>query len=291
MNFVAIDVETANPDMASICQIGIAKYRNGSLLEEWETLVNPRDYFDGLNVSIHGIDEAAVADAPTFREIAGQLWRNLEGSVAVCHTHFDRVAISQAADRNGLAVPELSWLDSARVARRTWEEVAWKGYGLYTLCDRLGYKFKHHDALEDAKAAAHVLLAAIEKSGLDLDSWLTRVRQPIDPSAASSGSAIQRNGNPEGPLYGEVMVFTGALDIPRREAADLAASLGCNVASGVSKKVTMLVVGDQDVTKLAGHEKSSKHRKAEELISKGAQLRIIRESDFKELARLEDKFA
>lgn len=291
MDFVAIDVETANPDMASICQIGIAKYRNDSLSDEWETLVNPEDFFDGLNVSIHGIDEGMVADAPTFPEIADELWHRLEGLVVVCHTHFDRVAVGQAADRHGLAVPELSWLDSARVARRTWREVASKGYGLYALCDRLGYQFRHHDALEDAKAAAHVLLAAIEKSDLDLDSWLTRVRQPIDPSAASSGSAIQRDGNPEGPLYGEVMVFTGALDIPRREAADLAALLGCNVASGVSKKVTILVVGDQDVTKLAGHEKSSKHRKAEELISKGAQIRIIRESDFKELARLENEIA
>ena len=253
--------------------------------------MNPEDYFDGLNVSIHGIDEGAVADAPTFREIANQLWRHLDGSVAVCHTHFDRVAIGQAADRHGLSVPSLSWLDSARVARRTWDEVAWKGYGLYALCERLGYQFKHHDALQDAKAAAHVLLAAIEKSELDLNSWLTRVRQPIDPSAVSSGSAIQRSGNLEGPLYGEIMVFTGALDIPRREAADLAASLGCNVASGVSKKVTMLVVGDQDVTKLASHEKSSKHRKAEELMLKGAPIRIIRESDFKELARLADELA
>lgn len=291
MNFVAIDVETANPDMASICQIGMAKYSNGSLLKEWETLVDPRDYFDELNVSIHGIDEDAVANSPTFREVADYLWRHLEGSVVVCHTHFDRVAIGQAADRHGIAVPELSWLDSARVARRAWEEVAWKGYGLYAICNRLGYQFKHHDALEDAKAAAHVLLAAIETSGLDLDSWLIRVRQPIDPSAASSGAAIQRDGNPEGPLYGEIMVFTGALDIPRREAADLAASLGCNVASGVSKKVTMLVVGDQDVTRLAGHEKSLKHRKVEQLISKGAQIRIIRESDFKELAKLTDEFA
>lgn len=291
MNFVAIDVETANPDMASICQIGIAKYSNGSLIEEWETLVNPKDYFDGLNVSLHGIDEDAVADTPTFPEVADHLWRHLEGSVVVCHTHFDRVSIGQASDRHGLVMPELSWLDSARVARRTWEEVAWKGYGLYALCERLGYHFRHHNALEDAKAAAHVLLAAIEKSGLDLDSWLTRVRQPINPSAASSGSAIQRDGNPEGPLYGEVMVFTGALNIPRREAADLAASLGCNVASGVSKKVTVLVVGDQDVTKLAGQGKSLKHRKAEELISKGAQIRIIMESDFKEMVRLADEFA
>jgi DNA polymerase-3 subunit epsilon len=47
-----------------------------------------------------------------------------------------------------------------------------------------------------------------------------------------------------------------------------------------------LVVGDQDVTRLAGHSKSSKHRKAEELIAKGVPIRILRESDFQELGRL-----
>jgi DNA polymerase-3 subunit epsilon len=49
MNFVAIDVETANADMASICQIGLAKVENGTLSEEWKTYVDPDDYFDGIN--------------------------------------------------------------------------------------------------------------------------------------------------------------------------------------------------------------------------------------------------
>ena len=66
MNFVAIDVETANADMASICQIGIAKYADGMLVEEWKSYVDPEDYFDGINVSIHGLDESVVKGAPTF---------------------------------------------------------------------------------------------------------------------------------------------------------------------------------------------------------------------------------
>jgi DNA polymerase-3 subunit epsilon len=146
----------------------------------------------------------------------------------------------------------------------------------------LGYQFAHHDALEDAKAAAHIVLAAMEKTGIDLHGWLSRVEKPIDPSSY----IISRGGNPEGFLYGEVLVFTGALDIPRREAADMAAKIGCAVADGVTKNTTILVVGDQDVKKLAGHEKSSKHRKAEALIQKGQVMRILRESDFKELVRL-----
>lgn len=291
MNFVAIDVETANADMASICQIGLVKCENGTLSDEWKTYVDPEDYFDAFNVSIHGIDESVVKGAPKLPEIADVLRSYLEGTVVVCHTHFDRVAMCQATRRYGISEIECTWLDSARVARRAWKECAWKGYGLYNVCKILGYDFKHHDALEDAKAAAHILLAATKESGLDLNGWLKRVRQPIDPAKISSGPAIKREGNPEGAFYGEVLVFTGALEIPRREAADVAAFIGFQVASGVTKETTFLVVGDQDIKKLAGHERSSKHRKAEKLIQSGIPIRILKESDFKELARLSDDFA
>ena len=285
MDFVTIDVETSNADMASICQIGLAKYRDGQLIEEWSSLINPEDYFDFINIDIHGITEEDVADAPKLPEVVVDLSNYLSGSVSVSHTHFDRVSIGQAFEKYSLTPIETVWLDSARVARRTWEECAWSGYGLANVCEIIGYKFKHHDALEDAKASGQVLIKAIEKTGLNLEAWLKRVYQPIDPQNSSCGSAIQRDGNPDGELYGEVLVFTGALEIPRREAADVAASIGCTVASGVTKKTTLLVVGDQDVTKLAGKSKSSKHLKAEQLIAKGHRIRIIKESDFKELAK------
>jgi DNA polymerase III subunit epsilon len=70
----------------------------------------------------------------------------------------------------------------------------------------------------------------------------------------------------------------------------MAATIGCQVASVVTIKTTMLVVGDQDIKKLVGHEKSSKHRKAEELIVKGVPMRILKEGDFKELVRFSTEF-
>ena len=237
-------------------------------------------------MSIHGIDVDMVRGAPTYAEASRTLHDMLRDAVAVTHTHFDRVATHQASNRWAVAEPTCTWLDSARVARRTWAECASSGYGLADVCRLIGYEFQHHHALEDAKAAGHILLTAMQKTGLDLDGWLSRVRQPIDPSSSSAGAAIRRDGNPDGPLFGEVIVFTGALAIPRREAADLAASVGCEVDSGVTKKTTLLVVGDTDVQRLAGHEKSSKHRKAEELASKGYPIRIIRETDFRELVAL-----
>jgi DNA polymerase-3 subunit epsilon len=285
LDFVALDVETANADMVSICQIGIAKYAEGKLVDKWSSLIDPEDYFDFINVGIHGITEEDVVGSPTFPEVFDTLGRFLNDTICVSHTHFDRVSVGRALAKYGLKEIETVWLDSARVARRTWKDYAWSGYGLANLCEKIGDEFRHHDALEDAKASGQVLLAAIEASGLDIDGWLRRVKQPVDPSNSSRSSAVNRDGNPEGELYGEVIVFTGALEIPRREAADLAASIGCSVVSGVTKKTSLLVVGDQDVSKLAGKEKSSKHLKAEQLITKGQRIRIIKESDFKELVK------
>lgn len=291
MNFIALDVETANADMSSICQIGIAKYIDGKLVEEWSSLIDPEDYFDFINIDIHGITEEDVAGSPTFPEITDKLAYFMNNEVSVCHTHFDRVSISQALNKYSLKELNTVWLDSARVARRTWSEFSWRGYGLNNVCNFLGYEFKHHDALEDAKAAGYILLAASRENKLDIEGWLKRINQPIDPTNVSSGAAIKRDGNPEGSLYGEVIVFTGALEMPRREAADMASKIGCQVGASVTKKTTMLVVGDQDISKLAGHEKSSKHRKAEQLISKGTSIRILRETDFKKMVYSSNEIA
>ncbi|WP_439139735.1 BRCT domain-containing protein, partial [Roseicyclus sp.] len=108
--------------------------------------------------------------------------------------------------------------------------------------------------------------------------------RPISP--LSSSTKISIDGDPNGPLHGEVVAVTGALTIPRREAAELAARLGCSVASNVTKNTTLLVVGDLDIRQLSGHKKSSKQRRAEELIDEGFGLRIICETDFRRLVSL-----
>jgi DNA polymerase-3 subunit epsilon len=237
-----------------------------------------------MNVWIHGIDKDKIRGAPTFSELYAEFQARTENSVIVSHTGFDRVAVVRATEKYELPISTQVWLDSARVARRAWpDKYAIRGYRLANIAADLGITFRHHDAGEDARAAAEILLKACGATGLDIADWIDRVEHPIFPVTAAP---IRREGNPEGPLFGECLVFTGALEIPRREAAGLAAMAGCSVESGVTKKTTLLVVGDQDVQKLAGHSKSSKHRKAEALIEKGQPIRILRESDFKRIASL-----
>jgi DNA polymerase-3 subunit epsilon len=62
--------------------------------------------------------------------------------------------------------------------------------------------------------------------------------------------------------------------------AKLVVTAGFAVSESVNKSTTILVVGDQEIRRLADYGKSSKHRKAEDLISKGHPIRILGESDF-----------
>ena len=80
--------------------------------------------------------------------------------------------------------------------------------------------------------------------------------------------------------FSKFAVFTGALSVHRVEAAAIASDAGCEVDEGVTKRTTILVVGDQDLRQLAGYTKSAKHRKAEQLAAKGQHIRILFERDF-----------
>ena len=103
-DFVAFDVETANPDLASICQIGIAYFAEGTYRQKWEQYVNPQDYFHRRNVAVHGIDESKVENAPTFPQVSAALLERLGDAVVIHHTPFDRTAMNQAFAKHGLAL-------------------------------------------------------------------------------------------------------------------------------------------------------------------------------------------
>ena len=154
MRYLALDVETANADYSSICQIGIVLIDNFEVIEKWSTLINPETYFDFMNTSIHGIDESQVRDSPTFDQVYPELLSLLENNLVIHHMPFDKVALTRACTEYNLAVIQCTWLDSAKVVRRTWEQFSKKGYGLSNICSHLDIVFNHHDALEDALAAS-----------------------------------------------------------------------------------------------------------------------------------------
>jgi DNA polymerase-3 subunit epsilon len=290
-DFIALDVETANADFASICSIGLVHFKKGEVFKSLTILVDPEDDFDPVNVAIHGVRPEDVAGKPTMARVFPVIAGALQETVIVHHSPFDRTALARAAVKYNADGLPCTWLDSLQVARRSWEDCRERGgYGLSNLARLFEIQFKHHDACEDARCAGLIVDRAIRDTGIPLNTWVEQwgyrttpgdaVARPIrKPSYA--GSKFATIGAADGPMQGEVVVFTGSLSIPRGEAAKMAAAVGCDVADTVTKKTTILVVGDQDLRATRGQEKSSKHRKCEAMNASGARIRIVGESDFR----------
>ncbi len=112
--------------------------------------------------------------------------------------------------------------------------------------------------------------------------------EPVEDkrSARSFHSDVysKRVGNPDGPLFGEVVVFTGDMRMPRGELAAISSAAGCRLDENVTKSTTILVLGVRDS---AYEGNSAKHDKANEevflsrLRDAGVQFDIERTADAK----------
>lgn len=181
--FVALDVETASALPGSVCQIGLACVRPDNSIEGFSMLVNPATAFASFNIRLHGIGPEHVADAPGFAEALLILLPLIGRNILVQHSDFDRRAMLAGCDMVGLPPPPLRWSNSVTIARRAWPELTGNGgHGLGNLKRVLGLEFKHHDAAEDARAAAQVVLQAETRMGMDF-------RQILQGRAPLAGSA------------------------------------------------------------------------------------------------------
>jgi DNA polymerase-3 subunit epsilon len=177
MQFYSLDVETANSDSSTICQIGIGKFVNGELVETWESLIDPQSYFHWGNVRVHGITEDMVQGAPAFSEVYPVLRQLLSGNIVVHHTPYDYQAFKRSYTRFNLVPINIRWLDSAKVVRHTWQQFSKSGYNLANVANHLGIEFRHHDALEDSVAAGKIVAEACRLTDRRINDWYVLFNQ------------------------------------------------------------------------------------------------------------------
>ena len=175
--FIALDVETAGKTIGGICQIGLCFVSGTGSLQTYSVLVDPEELFEPFNTDLHGISADTVAGAGTFPTVFMALFELLNAHSLVQHSTFDEKALTAACARYDLPMITSHWTNSVTIARQAWPALKGAGgHGLANLKKHLGLEFQHHNAGEDARASASVILRAEEILGMPL-SHLTITRQ------------------------------------------------------------------------------------------------------------------
>lgn len=291
MDFIAIDFETANHNRSSACQMGLAKVVNNRILETKCFYIKPvPNYFEPINIHVHGITEKFTDNAPTFEDLwKKELSQYVQGYTLVAHNAPFETSVFRALSAYfDLEVPHI--YDTLKLSRAFCPELL--NYRLDSVCNYFNIPLdKHHDAEADAIGCAEIMLAisakADEPSLEDLYknccSCSLSARKSMTDSFLFDTDCFQVD---EDLVKGKAFCFTGNLSFIRRDiAAKVIEQAGGIFKTSLSSKVDYLVVGDLS---LHGNE-SEKLRKVKEYREKGSCIEILTEQQFQEIVVYEGK--
>lgn len=158
--FVVVDVETTgmSPISDRMTEIAMMKIRNGVLIDEYSSLINPLQTISHFITDLTGIDNLMVRDAPTARELVPDIARFLKNSVFVAHNAaFDWGFVYHSAIRERgieLSNPKLC---TVKLSRRILPNLPSRSLG--PVAEFLDIRIpQRHRASGDAYATALVLI-------------------------------------------------------------------------------------------------------------------------------------
>ncbi|MGP0222920.1 MULTISPECIES: exonuclease domain-containing protein [unclassified Paenarthrobacter] len=160
LDFTAIDFETANGFRGSPCSVGLSKVRGGVVVEEASWLMRPpenHDHFEYHNTRIHGIRAEDVAGLPRFAELFPEIGAFIGDDILAAHNAaFDLGVIRSALEVSGLGGPAYDYVCTVMLSRRCYSLVS---NSLPYAAEEAGVPLvNHHDAAEDARACAGILV-------------------------------------------------------------------------------------------------------------------------------------
>lgn len=180
--FIALDFETVNPSRASICACGIVRVTDGLLMDSYHRYCRPPhpelEFIRPGHLKLTGIKFDDLRGAIPFERLADSLERNID-TVLVTHSEADLQMLEQAwvwAGRGQLF--EFEHIDTIKVAHKVWPGLpSYKLSELYKSVFRRPMSGAHHNAADDAKATAEILLRALDQTQTTVDDW-ARIRMP-----------------------------------------------------------------------------------------------------------------
>lgn len=164
MEFVALDFETANKSRNSACSIGLVTVKDGRIVDEYYQLIRPKYlYFDPDNIAVNGITQDMVLDKPSFKDLWPEILPRLQNKQVVAHfAKFDVNVLRSTLEAYYLPLPDFDYLCSWLLAKQAFPFL--ERFSLDVVAAYVGFKFQHHQALDDARACAAIINSVLAKN-------------------------------------------------------------------------------------------------------------------------------
>ncbi|PIB32247.1 DNA polymerase III subunit epsilon [Gaetbulibacter sp. 5U11] len=221
MIYTIIDVETSGKSN-KITEISVFKYDGTKVIDEFTSLVNPEVYIPDHITSLTGIDNATVADAPTFAEVANDILAITEGTTFVAHNvNFDYNVIRNEFKALGIDFNRKK-LCTVRLSRKLLP--GHKSYSLGKLCKSLDITIvDRHRARGDAKATVILFEMLLNQEAADkvFADFLKKSSKEATLPSHLPTSVFNKLPNSAGIYYfknkkGEIIYIGKAKDIKKR---------------------------------------------------------------------------
>lgn len=294
LDYTLIDIETTGYDTRydSIIEIGCIKYRDNKEIERYSSLVQPlpydakgEKYIPEFITKLTGITDEMLSKAPKFETAAEEVWHLLKGELLVGHNvNFDiNFLYDHFINFNSEYIFNNDFVDTLRLARIALPDL--QHHRLEDLDNYFNINMNHHRAIGDCEIT-YLVLQELSKviSEKHIDLSKSRRYNFDKKDLRSIAPENSEDFDISHPLFDKYCVFTGKLEqYSRKDAAQIVVNLGGHCENGVTRKTNFLVVGDFDYFSGVKNGKSSKMKKAEDLILQGQDLQIITETVFYDL--------
>jgi DNA polymerase-3 subunit epsilon len=224
LEYVAFDVETTGFNKTDrIVEIGFVIFKNGQMLEEWSTLLNPQR--DVGKSNIHGITASMVSAAPLFEEVVNDIFRIIDGRVLVAHQFsFDARMLAQELNRldaeGDLGKGFCTLIASRNLLPGTADSLA-------ATCEALGIpSIDAHSALGDARMTMQIFQQLLE-DGQEVIPASVDYDKSFNPARVLQREAFKRE---QDDAIDRIKAFTKKVPFPTSEEKFVAYLLLLNMA-------------------------------------------------------------
>lgn len=314
-NYIVIDIETTGLDLeyCSIIEIAAIKVRNRKIVDTFNLLVKPikwyyldndnyeeEDFFPFSEVTgcyyvndfitkLTGITNEMLESAPQLKDVLKKFRSFIGTDTLIGHNvNFDINFLYIAFENELKESLTNDFIDTMRFSRKVFKKNQHHRLRDTATACEIEYKNAHR-ALNDCNItyACYEKMLDIISNNYNTFSDFEKIFNYGKTINCSGITTITEEFNEEHPLFKKSVVFTGALEMPRKEAMQHVVNVGGLISNSVTMATNYLVIGSFNYIKSVKDGKSSKIKKAEKMKLDGFDINIIYENTFIEL--LENK--